>query len=219
VLLQYKVQVPSVFSFKNLKKSYNLSMIKSYSFLILVALFIAQITSCATGVVAVPVSVSDRRSTEVMYLDQKIEIKAVIETQSINEYDNLSFVSYNQTVLISGEVPSEEVKQEIENAIRNIEGVKQTKNYLHIGSSSSLKSKAADVVTTSNVISRMYLKDFESNLSPLHVKVYTERQEVYLMGLLSTKEAEDAIKIAKSSKGVKKVIPLFEIDDNYINKY
>ena len=110
-------------------------------------------------------------------------------------------------------------KQEIENAIRNIEGVKQTKNYLHIGSSSSLKSKAADVVTTSNVISRMYLKDFESNLSPLHVKVYTERQEVYLMGLLSTKEAEDAIKIAKSSKGVKKVIPLFEIDDNYINKY
>ena len=93
-------------------------MIKSYSFLILVALFIAQITSCATGVVAVPVSVSDRRSTEVMYLDQKIEIQAVVETQSINEYDNLSFVSYNQTVLISGEVPSEEVKQEIENEER-----------------------------------------------------------------------------------------------------
>ena len=194
-------------------------MIKSYSFLILVALLIAQITSCASGVVAVPVAYADRRSSEVIYLDQKIEIKAILETQSINEYDNLSFVSYNQTILISGEVPSEEVKQEIENAIKNIEGVKQIKNYLHIGSTSSLKSKGADVVTTSNVVSRMYIKDFESNLSPIHVKVYTERQEVYLMGLLSTKEAEDAIKIAKSSKGVKKVIPLFEIDDNYINKY
>jgi len=194
-------------------------MIKSYSFLILVALLIAQITSCATGVVAVPVAYADRRSSEAIYFDQKIEIKAILETQSINEYDNLSFVSYNQTVLITGEVPSAEVKKEIENAIRNIEGVKQIKNYLHIGSTSSLKSKAADVVTTSNVISRMYIKDFESNLSPIHVKVYTERQEIYLMGLLSTKEAEDAIKIAKSSKGVKKVIPLFEIDDNYVNKY
>ena len=194
-------------------------MIKSYSFLILVALLIAQITGCASGVVAVPVAYADRRSSEAIYFDQKIEIKAILETQSINEYDNLSFVSYNQTVLITGEVPSAEVKQEVENAIRNIEGVKQIKNYLHIGSTSSLKSKAADVVTTSNVVSRMYIKDFESNLSPIHVKVYTERQEVYLMGLLSTKEAEDAIKIAKSSKGVKRVIPLFEIDDNYINKY
>ena len=60
---------------------------------------------------------------------------------------------------------------------------------------------------------------FESKLSPLHVKVVTERQEVYLMGILNAKEADDAIEIAKSSKGVKKVIPLFEIDDNYQNTY
>jgi osmotically-inducible protein OsmY len=51
----------------------------------------------------------------------------------------------------------------------------------------------------------------KQSFSRLHVKVYTERQEVYLMGILNQKEAEYAIKIAKSSRGVKKVIPLFEI--------
>ena len=45
----------------------------------------------------------------------------------------------------------------------------------------------------------------------MHVKVYTERQEVYLMGILNQKESQIATQIAKSSKGVKKVIPLFEI--------
>jgi osmotically-inducible protein OsmY len=39
------------------------------------------------------------------------------------------------------------------------------------------------------------------------------------MGILNAKEADDAIEIAKSSKGVKKVIPLFEINDNYQNTY
>ena len=88
-----------------------------------------------------------------------------------------------------------------------------------IGISSSLKSKASDAITTSNVVSRLFVNEYKSKLSPLHVKVITERQEVYLMGLLNSKEVEDAIKIAKSSKGVKKVIPLFEIDDKYINSY
>jgi osmotically-inducible protein OsmY len=99
--------------------------------------------------------------------------------------------------------------------------VKDVKNFLLIGMNSSLKSKASDVITTSNVISRLYFNEsnFESKLSPLHVKVVTERQEVYLMGILNAKEADDAIEIAKSSKGVKKVIPLFEINDNYQNTY
>ena len=74
-----------------------------------------------------------------------------------------------------------------------------------------LRSRAEDVLITSNVKSRLFIKENETKLFPLHVKVYTERQEVYLMGILNQKEAEYAIKIAKSSRGVKKVVPLFEI--------
>ena len=200
-------------------------MHKSYSFYFLFLLLIYQLVGCvaatAPGVVGGPLSFADRRSSEVIYIDQKIEFKAILETQDINEEDNLSFVSFNQIVLIAGEVPDEKTKQNVEEAVKKLDGVKEIKSYLLIGMSSSLKSKATDVITTSNVISRLYVNEskFESKLSPLHVKVYTERQDVYLMGILNSKEAEDAIQIAKSSKGVKKVIPLFEINDNYQNTY
>jgi osmotically-inducible protein OsmY len=200
-------------------------MHKSYSFYLLLLLLISQLGGClastAPAISSGPIGYTDRRPAEVIYIDQKLEFKAIIETQDINENDNLTFVSFNQIVLITGEVPNEQTKAKVEEVVKNIQGVKEIKNYLFIGMNSSLKSKATDVITTSNVISRLYFNEskFESKLSPLHVKVITERQEVYLMGILNAKEAEDAIEIAKSSKGVKKVIPLFEINDNYQNTY
>ena len=201
-------------------------MHKSYSFYFLFLLLISQLVSCLattapSAVVAGPVGYVDRRASEVIYIDQKLEFKTILETQDINENDNLTFVSFNQIVLITGEVPDEQTRAKVEETVKNIEGVKEVKNFLLIGMNSSLKSKATDVITTSNVLSRLYFNEsnFESKLSPLHVKVVTERQEVYLMGILNAKEAEDAIEVAKSSKGVKKVIPLFEINDNYQNTY
>ena len=200
-------------------------MHKSYSFYFLFLLLISQLVSClATTAPAVPggpLANADRRAAEIIYIDQKLEFKTILETQDINENDNLTFVSFNQIVLITGEVPDEQIKAKVEEAVKNIEGVKEVKNFLLIGMTSSLKSKATDVITTSNVVSRLFFNEskFESKLSPLHVKVITERQEVYLMGILNAKEAEDAIEIAKSSKGVRKVIPLFEINDNYQNTY
>ena len=35
------------------------------------------------------------------------------------------------------------------------------------------------------------------------------------MGILNQQEADKAISIAQSSRGVKKVVPLFEIDNSY----
>ena len=200
-------------------------MHKSYSFYFLFLLLISQLVSCiattAPAVTGGSVGYADRRASEVIYIDQKLEFKTILETQDINENDNLTFVSFNQIVLITGEVPDEQTKAKVEETVKNIEGVKEVKNFLLIGMNSSLKSKATDVITTSNVVSRLYFNEskFESKLSPLHVKVVTERQEVYLMGILNAKEADDAIEVAKSSKGVKKVIPLFEINDNYQNTY
>ena len=200
-------------------------MHKSYSFYFLFLLLISQLVSCIATTAPVvpggPLAFADRRATEVIYIDQKLEFKTILETQDINENDNLTFVSFNQIVLITGEVPDEQTKAKVEDTVKNIEGVKEVKNFLLIGMNSSLKSKATDVITTSNVVSRLYFNEsnFESKLSPLHVKVVTERQEVYLMGILNAKEADDAIEIAKSSKGVKKVIPLFEINDYHQNTY
>ena len=188
-------------------------MCKSYNLYILFSLVIFQLIGCApVAVVSGPVTFADRRATEIQYIDQKIEIKAMLETQDIDQEDNLSFVSYNQIVLLTGEAKSQEIVKKVEDKIASLENVKEIKNFINVQPKiSSLKSRAEDVLITSNVKSRLFIKENETKLFPMHVKVFTQRQEVYLMGILNQKEAEYAIKIAKSSRGVKKVIPLFEI--------
>ena len=45
------------------------------------------------------------------------------------------------------------------------------------------------------------------------VKVVTEHDTVYMLGLVTHAEAEIAKEIASTSRGVKKVVPLFEYID------
>ena len=198
-------------------------MVKSYKLFILIFLFITQLVGCfapiaVTGVVVPPLSFADRRSVEVQYIDQRIEFKAIIEIQETYKDGNVAFVSFNQTLVITGEVPSDELKNKIEEVAKNVEGVKNVKNFLLVGKNSSLRSRGLDVISTANVKSRIFAKtnsgQYKDKLSATHIKVFTERQEVYLMGLVTKEEADTAILIAKSSKGAKKIIPLFEINES-----
>ena len=52
-------------------------------------------------------------------------------------------------------------------------------------------------------------------LLALTLKVVTERQIVYLMGLVTQQEADEALQIVKTSQGVVKVKSFFEIDNKY----
>mgnify|MGYP006110780525 FL=1 len=87
-----------------------------------------------------------------------------------------------------------------------------------VGKVCNLKQRAKDTITTSNVKTRMFL-ELKNNLHPMHVKIMTENDVIYLLGLVNDKEADEAIRIAKSSKGVKLVVPLFELDNSFENKY
>jgi len=86
-----------------------------------------------------------------------------------------------------------------------------------LGPENTVKGIAKDIAITSNVVSRVFAEDGKDQapLSIFHLKVFTEEGAVYLMGILNQKEADQAISIAKSSRGVKKVVPLFEIDNSY----
>jgi osmotically-inducible protein OsmY len=42
------------------------------------------------------------------------------------------------------------------------------------------------------------------------VKVVTERGTVYLMGMVTKREADDATQIARTTNGVKRVVRVFE---------
>ena len=46
-----------------------------------------------------------------------------------------------------------------------------------------------------------------------HVKVVTENGVVYLLGIVTRKEADDAVEIARTTSGVQKVVKVFEYSE------
>ena len=191
---------------------------KSNYFLISFILSITILLSgCAAGILGVPTSYSDRRTAESQITDEKLEWQTVLKTQDIEGEFRVNFVSYNQVVLITGQSPNQEIINKIFSIVNNMENVKKVDNYMTVGPENTVRGIANDIAITSNVVSRVFAEDGQDKiqLSIFHLKVFTEERVVYLMGILNQQEADKAISISKSSRGVKKVVPLFEINNSY----
>lgn len=155
---------------------------------------------------------ADRRTQGAFIEDGTIEDTATDRIK--NKYADKVHVnvnSYNRKVLVSGEVADEAVKADISRIIGGVQNVSEINNELTVGPLSSLSSRSSDTLTTSNVMFR--LRESSKDLKAERIRVITERDTVYLQGLVTRAEAEIAKDIASTSRGVKKVVPLFEYID------
>jgi osmotically-inducible protein OsmY len=151
----------------------------------------------------------DRRSLGTQTEDESIEWKAGSRVgDKLRNRGHFNFTSFNRKVLISGEVVSAESRAEAEGIVAQIPNVRGVYNELLIGPSSSMADRSNDSFITSKVKSRSV---DSGKFNPLHVKVVTEAGSVFLLGMLTQAEADEAIQVARTTSGVRKVIPLFEI--------
>jgi len=182
--------------------------------LVLVPLLHGCFVAAAAGVGATALMAEDRRSSGIYLEDQNIEMKlrsAIREKYSGNGQLEVNVTSYNRFVLLSGEVPSEEVKKDVGVIALGVENVRNVQNEAVVAPRASLGQSSADTLTTSKVKSRFMTENkFQAN----HVKVVTRGDVVYLMGLVTPKEADDATEIARTTGGVQKVVRVFEITEN-----
>jgi osmotically-inducible protein OsmY len=177
------------------------------------ALLSMQLAACvpvvAGGAVAGGVMAADRRTSGIYIEDQAIELKAkkMIIDNIGSANINVSVTSFNLNVLLTGEAISETIREKAEKAALSIENVKSVTNELAISEKSGLGTSASDTYITSKVKANMVKENrFPSN----YVKVVTENSIVYLMGMVTREEAEDAVDIARSISGVEKVVKVFE---------
>ena len=183
--------------------------------LILAVALSTQLTACVPvvvgGAAAGGAMAADRRTSGTYIEDQAIELKAG-KAISDNLKDNVhaNVTSYNRQVLITGEVSDEANKKKAESLVKPIENVASIKNYLEIAKKSSLSTRTNDAYITSKVKAN-FLK--ENKFAANYVKVVTESGPVYLLGLVTHKEADDAVEIARSIGGVKTVVKVFEYID------
>ena len=166
-------------------------------------------TLAATGVAAGAYILSDRRTTGAYLEDQTIETTASsrIRETAVASKGRVVTVSYNRYVLVLGQVPSEEARQEAIEVIRRIQNVRGVYNELTIGPNSAFSTRISDSNITASVKKRL---SGGRNVTSGDIKVVTENGVVYLMGLVTRVEGEDASDVASTTKDVIRVVRLFE---------
>ncbi len=187
---------------------------KKWPMWLLLAAFLPTLQGClplvAGGVAGGVLVGADRRTTGVYVDDETIELKLTQQLQSELSDAHINVTSFNRVVLISGEVRDQAARSKVDLLARAIPNVRRVFNQTVVDVTSTIGNRLNDASLTSKVKARMV----HANLfSPNHIKVISERGEVFLMGLVTPEEGGAAARIASETSGVLKVHALFEYID------
>lgn len=210
--------LPSTISDRHRSTTSRRSIIRSVAALptrLLAALALILLSGCATLITAssgpAPMD-SDRskRTWGAIIEDEAIETKILVNLYKDNvgfREGNVTVVSFNGVVALLGQVPNETLKQRASMVARNIRHVQRVHNELTIAGPISHLARVNDAWITSKVKARMFLaNDFPGR----RVKVVTEAGSVYLMGLLTPAQADQAVHIVRRVYGVQRIVKIFE---------
>jgi osmotically-inducible protein OsmY len=179
------------------------------SWLVALLFVLALLQGCATS--GINGQNIERRSAAAVQDDRNIEYTS--RQRIADKYRSniqVSVTCFNRFALITGQVPDDSTKQGIERIVGSITPIKGIANELHVGRSNDTGVRRSDSGVSGDVRTRFL--EYKS-FNPDHIKVYTEEGVVYLLGIVTRTEADAASEIAATTRGVKKVVRVFE----YIN--
>ena len=150
----------------------------------------------------------DRRTAGTQLEDEAIELKAGARAREVSPAGHINVTSYNRMLLVTGEVPNETDRKAVEQVVGRIENVRSVVNELAVAGNSALGVRSSDSLISGKVkASFIDAKDLQAQA----IKVTTERGVVYLMGMVTEREATRASDVARSISGVHKVVRVFEL--------
>lgn len=146
--------------------------------------------------------------------DSLIETKAAVNIAKahpdLDQNAHIVVVSYNGVVLLTGQVPRQELKDLAAKVASTIQRVKRVHNELQVLPPSSALARSNDTWLTTKIKAQMLA---DSTVPGSRIKVITENGIVYLMGLVTQEEGNRAASIAQSVGGVQRIVKLFEYID------
>lgn len=183
--------------------------------LVVLSVFLGSLSACTVLVVGGAVAgaamiATDRRTSGAQLDDEGIEVRASSRLkEKFGERGHFNVTSFNRRVLLTGEVAGESDKLAAEQLVFQVDNVKMVINELTVAAmTSTLQQRANDTYLTGLVkASLLEAKDIPSNA----FKVVTERNVVYLMGRVTSREADRGTDIARGVSGVSKVVRSFEL--------
>lgn len=190
----------------------NYSKLKSIVLIISSAVLLqACVPAAIVGGTAVAAKViTDPRTVGTQIDDETLEERVLFNLRrdpQIRKDARLNVVSYNNMVLLVGQVPNQALKDQAGNIAKGVEYVRGVFNQLTIGPKISSGRVIKDSWVTSQAKSKLLVtKGIKSN----DIKVVTENGVVYLMGDVTKQEAKLVVDTVRYLDGVKKVVVLFQ---------
>jgi osmotically-inducible protein OsmY len=153
----------------------------------------------------------NERTVGQMIEDDNIETKATVNIHANNSAyheSHLVIVSYDGFVLLAGQVKDEALKANATAVVRNTKGVRRIYNELEVSPPTTALTRTSDAWITTKIKSWLLSS---SDVGDTTVKVVTENGVVYLMGLVTPKEADSISREVSGISGVRRVVRLFEL--------
>ena len=180
----------------------------------LASLLAGALTACVPLVIGGAVAggtlvATDRRTSGTQLEDEGIELRTSARIRSnVGDRVHVNVTSYNRQVLLTGEVPSAQDQQMVEQIAARVENVNSVVNELAVMGMTSLSQRSNDVLVSGRI--KAALLD-SPDLFLNAFKVVTERGTAYLMGRVTQREADRATNVVRSTSGVLKVVRIFEV--------
>ena len=174
---------------------------------------LAGLTACfpliVGGAVGGALVATDRRTSGAVLEDTGIEQRSASRIrENVGERAHINVTSYNRQVLLTGEVPTAQDKQLVEQIVSRVDNVRNIVNEIVVMGNSTLTQRSSDALVTGRVKAALVdSKDLFANA----FKIVTERGTTYVMGRVTEREAKRATTVISSTSGVQRVVRILEI--------
>jgi osmotically-inducible protein OsmY len=160
------------------------------------------------GAVGGALVATDRRTSGSVVEDEGIELRASSRIrENLGERAHINVTSYNRQVLLTGEVPSAQDRQLVEQIVSRVDNVRSIVNELGVMGNATLTQRSSDALVTGRVKAALVdAKDLFANA----FKIVTERGTTYVMGRVTEREAKRATEVISSTSGVQRVVRILE---------
>ena len=167
------------------------------------------VVGAAAGAAAIAI-VYDHRTIENTLQDTKITNQIVSKLRQVPALHNESHIEvtvFNQVVLLTGETPNPDWRDQAEAITKSVSGVSKIYNQITIDGPTSSLTRTSDSWITTKIKGQMLATE---NLKSSSIKVITDNGVVYLMGSVSREQATIATDLASQISGVRKVVKIFQ---------
>lgn len=162
------------------------------------------LTNSTNGTYGVPVT---ERTIPQRLLDRSIEHTAKINVyglqQDLQQNSRMSIDSFNSEVLLSGEVPTEALKTQIEQVVKSMPDVRKVYNELNVSVARGYSSTVQDGYITSKLLAKVAASD---GVKSSQIKAVTNNGVVYIMGRMTPTQQSNLIDIANDTAGITELV-------------